>query len=127
MKVNQEASFMVQRNGARGVVDAKVHTPAGSAEECYVTELDSGKPPPPHTHTHNPPNPPFPHTHTHMHAYTHKYTHTGHTDNTVAPTCSLKKSTESRVPGRQTDRFLFRLLDMCRRLCSFLPSRESLK
>lgn len=42
MKVNQEASFMVQRNGARGVVDAKVHTPSGSSEECYVTELDSG-------------------------------------------------------------------------------------
>ncbi len=43
LKVNQEASFMVQRNGARGVVDAKVHTPSGSTEECYVTELDSGK------------------------------------------------------------------------------------
>ena len=42
MKVNHEASFMVQRNGARGVVDAKVHTPSGSSEECYVTELDSG-------------------------------------------------------------------------------------
>lgn len=33
---------MVQRNGARGVVDAKVHTPSGSSEACYVTELDSG-------------------------------------------------------------------------------------
>lgn len=33
---------MVQRNGARGVVDAKVHTPSGSSEECYVTDLDSG-------------------------------------------------------------------------------------
>lgn len=44
LKVNQEASFMVQRNGARGVVDAKVHTPSGSSEECYVTELDSGRP-----------------------------------------------------------------------------------
>uniref|UniRef100_A0A8C7QVN7 Calponin-homology (CH) domain-containing protein n=1 Tax=Oncorhynchus mykiss TaxID=8022 RepID=A0A8C7QVN7_ONCMY len=43
LKVNQEASFAVQRNGARGVVDAKVHTPSGSAEECYVTELDSDK------------------------------------------------------------------------------------
>ncbi|KAL0968726.1 hypothetical protein UPYG_G00270880 [Umbra pygmaea] len=41
--VNQEASFAVQRNGARGVVDAKVHTPSGFAEECYVTELDSDK------------------------------------------------------------------------------------
>uniref|UniRef100_A0A8C6NZL1 Filamin C n=1 Tax=Nothobranchius furzeri TaxID=105023 RepID=A0A8C6NZL1_NOTFU len=43
LKVNQEASFMVQRNGARGVVDAKVHTPSGSCEECYVSELDSDK------------------------------------------------------------------------------------
>lgn len=43
LKVNQEASFVVQRNGARGVVDAKVHTPSGSSEECYVTELDSDK------------------------------------------------------------------------------------
>ncbi|KAJ3597175.1 hypothetical protein NHX12_003575 [Muraenolepis orangiensis] len=43
LKVNQEASFMVQRNGARGLVDAKVHTPGGSGEECYVTELDSDK------------------------------------------------------------------------------------
>ncbi|KAG7281045.1 hypothetical protein CRUP_016677 [Coryphaenoides rupestris] len=43
LKVNQEASFMVQRNGARGTVDAKVHTPAGATEECYVTELDSDK------------------------------------------------------------------------------------
>uniref|UniRef100_A0A3P9KWS8 Filamin C, gamma a (actin binding protein 280) n=1 Tax=Oryzias latipes TaxID=8090 RepID=A0A3P9KWS8_ORYLA len=43
LKVNQEASFMVQRNGPRGVVDAKVHTPSGSTEECYVSELDSDK------------------------------------------------------------------------------------
>ena len=42
MKVNQEASFAVQRNGARGVIDAKVHAPSGVVEECYVTELDSG-------------------------------------------------------------------------------------
>ncbi|KAM6960914.1 filamin-C-like [Aplochiton taeniatus] len=43
LMVNQEASFAVQRNGARGVIDAKVNTPSGSAEECYVTELDSDK------------------------------------------------------------------------------------
>uniref|UniRef100_A0A8C8G365 Calponin-homology (CH) domain-containing protein n=1 Tax=Oncorhynchus tshawytscha TaxID=74940 RepID=A0A8C8G365_ONCTS len=43
LKVNQEASFAVQCNGARGVVDAKVHTPSGSAEECYITDLDSDK------------------------------------------------------------------------------------
>ncbi|XP_067292165.1 filamin-C isoform X1 [Pseudorasbora parva] len=43
LKVNQEASFAVQRNGARGVIDAKVHAPSGVVEECYVTELDSDK------------------------------------------------------------------------------------
>ncbi|XP_073688386.1 filamin-C isoform X2 [Garra rufa] len=43
LKINQEASFAVQRNGARGVIDAKVHAPSGVIEECYVTELDSDK------------------------------------------------------------------------------------
>uniref|UniRef100_A0A674E1W2 Filamin C n=1 Tax=Salmo trutta TaxID=8032 RepID=A0A674E1W2_SALTR len=41
LKVGQEASFAVQLNGARGLVDAKVHTPSGAVEECYVTELDN--------------------------------------------------------------------------------------
>ncbi|KAM4901727.1 filamin-C [Sylvia borin] len=41
--VNQPASFAVQLNGARGVIDAKVHTPAGVVEECYVSELDSDR------------------------------------------------------------------------------------
>jgi len=54
LKVGQEASFSVQLNGARGPVDAKVHTPSGAVEECYVTQLDSGEL---HTHTHT-------HTHT---------------------------------------------------------------
>ncbi|XP_064175353.1 filamin-C-like isoform X3 [Anguilla rostrata] len=44
LQVNQEASFAVQLNGARGVIDAKVHTPSGVTEECYITELDSDKP-----------------------------------------------------------------------------------
>uniref|UniRef100_A0A8C1K5H7 Filamin C, gamma b (actin binding protein 280) n=1 Tax=Cyprinus carpio TaxID=7962 RepID=A0A8C1K5H7_CYPCA len=43
LKVNQEASFAVQLNGARGVIDAKVHTPSGAVEECYITELDNDK------------------------------------------------------------------------------------
>ncbi|XP_035281893.1 filamin-C isoform X10 [Anguilla anguilla] len=43
LKVHQEASFAVQLNGARGVIDAKVHTPSGAVEECFVTELDSDK------------------------------------------------------------------------------------
>ncbi|KAG7256275.1 hypothetical protein CRUP_015168 [Coryphaenoides rupestris] len=41
LKVGQEASFSVQLNGARGPVDAKVHTPSGAVEECCVTQLDS--------------------------------------------------------------------------------------
>uniref|UniRef100_A0A668SS57 Calponin-homology (CH) domain-containing protein n=1 Tax=Oreochromis aureus TaxID=47969 RepID=A0A668SS57_OREAU len=41
LKVGQEASFAVQLNGARGLIDAKIHTPSGATEECYITELDS--------------------------------------------------------------------------------------
>uniref|UniRef100_A0A8C2CFI5 Filamin C, gamma a (actin binding protein 280) n=1 Tax=Cyprinus carpio TaxID=7962 RepID=A0A8C2CFI5_CYPCA len=41
LKINQEASFAVQRNGARGVIDAKVHAPSGVIAECYVTEQDN--------------------------------------------------------------------------------------
>nr|XP_046235145.1 filamin-C isoform X8 [Scatophagus argus] len=40
LKVGQEASFAVQLNGARGLIDAKIHTPSGAIEECCVTELD---------------------------------------------------------------------------------------
>ncbi|XP_028810281.1 filamin-C isoform X10 [Denticeps clupeoides] len=43
LKVNQEASFAVQLNGAQGVIDAKVHTPSGAVEECYITDLDNDK------------------------------------------------------------------------------------
>lgn len=45
LKVGQEASFSVQLNGARGLIDAKVHTPSGAIEECYISELDSGENP----------------------------------------------------------------------------------
>ncbi|XP_027139906.1 filamin-C isoform X9 [Larimichthys crocea] len=41
LKVGQEASFAVQLNGARGLIDAKIHTPSGAIEECFITELDS--------------------------------------------------------------------------------------
>uniref|UniRef100_A0A3B3DX68 Filamin C, gamma b (actin binding protein 280) n=1 Tax=Oryzias melastigma TaxID=30732 RepID=A0A3B3DX68_ORYME len=40
LKVGQEASFAVQLNGARGLIDAKIHTPSGATEECCVSELD---------------------------------------------------------------------------------------
>uniref|UniRef100_A0A8B9RNA2 Filamin C, gamma a (actin binding protein 280) n=1 Tax=Astyanax mexicanus TaxID=7994 RepID=A0A8B9RNA2_ASTMX len=42
LRVYQEASFAVQRNGARGVIDAKVHSPSGVVEECYITDVDAG-------------------------------------------------------------------------------------
>ncbi|XP_047194519.1 filamin-C isoform X3 [Hippoglossus stenolepis] len=41
LKTGQEASFSVQLNGARGLIDAKIHSPSGAVEECYITELDS--------------------------------------------------------------------------------------
>uniref|UniRef100_A0A8C9TIM2 Filamin C n=1 Tax=Scleropages formosus TaxID=113540 RepID=A0A8C9TIM2_SCLFO len=43
LEVNREASFAVQRNGARGIIDAKVHTPSGAVQECYIHEVDSDK------------------------------------------------------------------------------------
>ncbi|XP_047431706.1 filamin-A-like isoform X9 [Mugil cephalus] len=41
LKVGQEASFAVQLNGARGLIDAKIHTPSGAIEECFITELEN--------------------------------------------------------------------------------------
>lgn len=43
LKVNQPASFAVSLNGAKGAIDAKVHSPSGALEECYVTEIDQGE------------------------------------------------------------------------------------
>ncbi|MGH0130078.1 UNVERIFIED_CONTAM: hypothetical protein FKN15_040916 [Acipenser sinensis] len=40
LKVNQPASFAVGLNGAKGVIDAKVHSPTGALEKCCVTEVD---------------------------------------------------------------------------------------
>lgn len=42
LKVNQPASFAVSLNGAKGPIDAKVHSPSGALEECVVTEIDQG-------------------------------------------------------------------------------------
>jgi len=42
LKVNQPASFAVSLNGAKGAIDAKVHSPSGALEECCVTEIDEG-------------------------------------------------------------------------------------
>ncbi|XP_026077532.1 filamin-B-like isoform X1 [Carassius auratus] len=43
LKVNQPASFAVRLNGAKGHVDAKVHSPSGALEECVVSELEQDK------------------------------------------------------------------------------------
>ncbi|KAK6308660.1 hypothetical protein J4Q44_G00219310 [Coregonus suidteri] len=40
LKVNHPASFAVSLNGAKGQIDAKVHSPSGALEGCCVTELD---------------------------------------------------------------------------------------
>ncbi|XP_032809983.2 filamin-C-like [Petromyzon marinus] len=42
-KVNHPASFAVHLNGAKGRIEAKVHTPSGSVENCFVSEIDKGK------------------------------------------------------------------------------------
>ncbi|XP_023664499.2 filamin-A-like isoform X2 [Paramormyrops kingsleyae] len=43
LKVNQPASFAVSLNGAKGVIDAKVHCPSGALEDCFVSEIDKDK------------------------------------------------------------------------------------
>uniref|UniRef100_A0A8C3HS50 Filamin A n=1 Tax=Chrysemys picta bellii TaxID=8478 RepID=A0A8C3HS50_CHRPI len=43
LKANQPASFAVSLNGAKGALDAKVHSPSGALEECHVTEIDEDK------------------------------------------------------------------------------------
>ncbi|XP_069499881.1 filamin-B isoform X2 [Ambystoma mexicanum] len=39
-KVNQPVSFALRLNGAKGKIDAKVHSPSGAVEECLVSELE---------------------------------------------------------------------------------------
>ncbi|XP_077181564.1 filamin-B isoform X3 [Paroedura picta] len=43
LKVNQPASFAIRLNGAKGKIDAKVHSPIGAVEECHVSELEQDK------------------------------------------------------------------------------------
>ncbi|XP_071657326.1 filamin-A isoform X2 [Patagioenas fasciata] len=43
LKVHQPASFAVSLNGARGALDAKVHSPSGALEECHITEVTPDK------------------------------------------------------------------------------------
>nr|XP_003410088.1 filamin-B isoform X1 [Loxodonta africana] len=43
LKVNQPASFAIRLNGAKGKIDAKVHSPSGAVEECHVSQLEPDK------------------------------------------------------------------------------------
>uniref|UniRef100_UPI0012930319 filamin-A-like n=1 Tax=Lonchura striata TaxID=40157 RepID=UPI0012930319 len=43
LKVHQPASFAVSLNGARGALDAKVHSPSGALEECHISEVTPDK------------------------------------------------------------------------------------
>ncbi|XP_053908181.1 filamin-A isoform X1 [Cuculus canorus] len=43
LKAHQPASFAVSLNGARGVLDAKVHGPSGALEPCHVSEVSEDK------------------------------------------------------------------------------------
>lgn len=40
--MNHPASFAVRLNGAKGKMDAKVHSPSGALDKCVVTELERG-------------------------------------------------------------------------------------
>nr|DBA18651.1 TPA: hypothetical protein GDO54_016875 [Pyxicephalus adspersus] len=43
LKANQPVSFAIRLNGAKGKIDAKVHSPSGAVEECHVSELETDK------------------------------------------------------------------------------------
>ncbi|XP_060691621.1 filamin-B isoform X1 [Hemiscyllium ocellatum] len=43
LKVNQPVSFAVRLNGARGLIDAKVHSPSGAVEDTHVSEIEPDK------------------------------------------------------------------------------------
>ncbi|XP_039204026.1 filamin-B isoform X4 [Crotalus tigris] len=43
LKINQPAAFAIRLNGAKGKIDAKVHSPIGAVEECHVSELEPDK------------------------------------------------------------------------------------
>ncbi|XP_040215154.1 filamin-B isoform X2 [Rana temporaria] len=43
LKVNQPVSFAIRLNGAKGRIDAKVHSPSGAVEDCHVSELETDK------------------------------------------------------------------------------------
>ena len=41
--MHQPASFAVSLNGAKGALDAKVHSPSGAVEECHISEVTEGQ------------------------------------------------------------------------------------
>lgn len=43
LKVNQPVSFAVRLNGAKGLLDAKVHSPSGAVEDTHVSQIEPDK------------------------------------------------------------------------------------
>ncbi|XP_072136559.1 filamin-B isoform X1 [Mobula birostris] len=43
LKVNQPVSFAVRLNGAKGLIDAKVHSPSGAVEDTHVSQIEPDK------------------------------------------------------------------------------------
>ncbi|XP_048403876.2 filamin-B isoform X1 [Stegostoma tigrinum] len=43
LKANQPVSFAVRLNGAKGLIDAKVHSPSGAVEDTHVSEIEPDK------------------------------------------------------------------------------------
>ncbi|KAM9365728.1 LOW QUALITY PROTEIN: filamin-B-like [Pholidichthys leucotaenia] len=43
LKVNYPASFAVNLNGAKGKMEAKVHSPSGVLDDCIITQLEKDK------------------------------------------------------------------------------------
>ncbi|XP_067854900.1 filamin-B isoform X1 [Heptranchias perlo] len=43
LKVNQPVSFAVRLNGAKGLIDTKVHSPSGAVEDTHVSEIEPDK------------------------------------------------------------------------------------
>ncbi|CAL8082481.1 unnamed protein product [Orchesella dallaii] len=41
IQVNKPSQFMVRKNGAKGSLDAKIISPSGSEDDCYIAAVDS--------------------------------------------------------------------------------------
>lgn len=41
IQVNKPSQFMVRKNGAKGSLDAKIISPSGSEDDCFIAPVDS--------------------------------------------------------------------------------------